>query len=717
VIDFQGIAARLLADARNIVPNWLPGGQFRGHEYVCGNIHGGSGGSFSVNMNTGKWGEFASDDQRGKDLISLYAEIHGLSNGDAAKELEPQAERLMPKYVNGKDSEPVHVQRPPNAEFQPSTFFHSRHGTPSCFWVYRDEEGPLMVVARYDHGEGKKDIVPWTFDGFKWNAKGHPAPRPLYGLDRLHALGNLPVLLVEGEKTADAAQQYFPTRPCMSWQGGVGQVNQADWSPLQGREVTIWPDNDEPGRRAAATIAGKLLALGCSVKVVDPKGWPEAWDLADGQLGGVPKGEIIAYAKAHTKAVAPPGAEPATQAPTRVQRSPPAGSQTIEQAPTPGSQTELWARYGFVTKSNGRPYCNQHNVMCAIASREDSDIYFDDFAGKIIANGAEWTDSLNIQLTVWLQKSIGLAEVNPRVVMEGVQAYAMTHRRNPLAEWMNGLVWDGVERFADLLPIGLGAVRSEYVQEVGRCFMIGMVARVLDPGCKLDCMPVFEGAQGVGKSTALKILGGKYFAEIHESITSKDFYIAISGKMLCEISELHAFKRAEIERIKGIITTATDRFRAPYDRVAADHPRACVFAGTTNLDDWNTDETGARRFWPIRCGEINGDWLRDSREQLFAEAVARYNQGVDWWRIPEAAADVQRAARRDVDPWEDLIRYHMDANPVIQVPYIIDQVLKLKPAEITNMTQKRIGKILRQNGYENRVKRDGDAIIRRWVKK
>jgi putative DNA primase/helicase len=215
-----------------------------------------------------------------------------------------------------------------------------------------------------------------------------------------------------------------------------------------------------------------------------------------------------------------------------------------------------------------------------------------------------------------------------------VQHYAFHRQRNPPKEWLESLEWDREERLWCLLSKGLGATHDDYSAAVGRCFMVGMVARVMNPGCKVDCMPIFEGSQGLGKSTALKIIGGPYFAEIHESITSKDFYLAIAGKMLCEISELHAFRRAEIERIKGIITTATDRFRVPFGTFAADHPRSCVFAGTTNLDDWNTDETGARRFWPVRCFDIDRDWLSEHRHQIFAEAVHRYVAGESWWDVP-----------------------------------------------------------------------------------
>jgi putative DNA primase/helicase len=263
----------------------------------------------------------------------------------------------------------------------------------------------------------------------------------------------------------------------------------------------------------------------------------------------------------------------------------------------------------------------------------------------------------------------------------------------------------------------MGTVLNRYTEAVGRCFMEGMVARVMRPGCKVDAMPIFEGAQGAGKSTALSIIGGEYFAEIHESITSKDFYIAITGKMLCEISELHAFRRAELERVKGIITTGTDRFRTPYGRYAVDHPRSCVFAGTTNSSDWNTDETGARRFWPVECGEIDRDWLSENRQQLFAEAVARFNRGEAWWDVPEEEAGTERKKVRDFDPWQDLMRGYMDANNAVSIPYIMENILQLAPRDQSVIAARRVGKILRQNGFQNKVQRtpSGESI-RRWIK-
>jgi hypothetical protein len=725
MIDFEAENRRLSSSAKDWLPQILPGGRFRGHEYMCGSINGGAGDSLSVNTLTGKWADFADPGTySGNDFLSLIAMARGVSNVEAAKMMGAQD---VPK-LNGSHGpapeEEVHVERPPQADFRPDMFRHPQDGTPSRFWVYRETDGaPIFVVARYDP-EGKKKLVrPWIWTGLKWRCQAPPKPRPLYNLPSLSHTAR--VLLVEGEKAADAAAHYFPARPCLTWMGGVQGWKHADWQPLAGREVTLWPDADDPGRGCMALIAARLLELGCKVWVVETDTLPDRWDLADAVAEGWDREKVVEYAKPHTKLVAPPDDEPdpfappepaAPDVPGRVQRLPPPGGQTLEPDAPEGSLRELWQSH-FVLKSSGAPYMCLANAVAAIGLIPDCNIWYDEFAHRIMLGKQEWRDENAFELTLYMQRKLGLNDIRSNVVAEAVEAYAWKHRRNPPREWLNSLIWDGTDRLRLLLSSGMGTVLNRYTEAVGRCFMEGMVARVMRPGCKVDAMPIFEGAQGAGKSTALSIIGGEYFAEIHESITSKDFYIAITGKMLCEISELHAFRRAELERVKGIITTGTDRFRTPYGRYAVDHPRSCVFAGTTNSSDWNTDETGARRFWPVECGEIDRDWLSENRQQLFAEAVARFNRGEAWWDVPEEEAGTERKKVRDFDPWQDLMRGYMDANNAVSIPYIMENILQLAPRDQSVIAARRVGKILRQNGFQNKVQRtpSGESI-RRWIK-
>lgn len=710
MIEFQSVAAAALARAEVLVPLWLPNGKKHGREWVCGDLDGAPGTSLSVNMHTGQWADFSTE-AKGGDLISLYAAIHHVSQLDAAKAL---ADEPAAPLANGHHDEPVQMHRPPNVDFQPSLFKHYKMGTPVAFWVYRDKDGPICAVARYEPQGERKQIVPWIWTGLKWHAKAPDKPRSLYGLDRLTSLTG-PVLLVEGEKTADAAQRYWPKRPCLTWMGGVAGSAHADWEPLRGREVTVWPDADDPGRECMAKVAAMLLKIDCKVRVVDPKDYADGWDLADAEASGLTGAYLVNYAKANTKEISPPATEP-PKALKRITEMPAHGTQTYEQAPPRGSLVELYQRE-FQVDHKGKPHMNQLNVVNAIRVRGDMQIYYDSFSQRIMAGEREWSDEMQARFTTFLQKEYEFSNIKPHIVEDGVKSYAFEHRRNPPQEWLNGLTWDQQPRLRDLMKTGMGASPGAYSASVGRCFMVGMVARVMEPGCKVDQMPVLEGKQGARKSTALKIIGGQYFSEIHESITTKDFLISITGKMLCEISELSAFTRNEISRIKGVISNASDRYRSPYGKHAVDHARTCVFAGTTNADDWNTDETGARRFWPIRCGEINTGWLADNREQLFAEAMWRYNAGEQWWDVPEEEAKIQQAARLEVDPWEYLVQSYCEERNDASISWVLNEILKVDPAHQTMVAQKRVGKIFRKFGFEIKSTRVNGNPVSKWQKK
>jgi putative DNA primase/helicase len=705
VQDFEALASQLLAHAETLVPEWLNYGKRRGHEWVCGDVQGNPGESFSVNLQTGKWADFASPDVKGGDLISLYAAINNLTQIEAAKKLSNGEGPFHGKKNAMREHAPVEselrvLHRPPQTKFEAGMFKHPRHGTPLNFWVYRDAQGPLFVVARYEPEGSRKQIMPWIWDSTRWIAQGPPKPRPLYGLDRLAEL-SAPVLLVEGEKTADAAQRFWPGRPCVTWCGGVGQVGVADFEPLARREVTLWPDNDGPGIKAMKQIAGVLAGMDARVKIIDPSGFPEKWDLADAEAEGRGAADLAGYAKAHTKDWESSG----------VEKKP--------KEPPPASLFGLWRDLGLLTKSNGVPYSNQANAELAVAAKvrdRKLDVYFDEFSLRMMNGKEPWTDKDTSLLTSEIQTVLQISEMRAGTVHEGVAAYAYRNGRNPVRAWLEGLTWDETERLKDFIPKAAGAKRNIYSEAVGRCFIVAMVARVLRPGCKADCMPIFEGEQGINKTKMLQALGGEYFAEVHESMMSKDFCLAISGKMLCEISELNSLRRSDVERVKGMLSTPVDRFRPPYGRISQDYPRSCVFAGTTNTDDWNSDVTGARRFWPVRCGKINLTWLKENREQLFAEAVARFLAGEKWWDVPAMEAKIEQEARYEVDEWETMTQTYLATVDTTTIHHVMISILGLKAQDLSPHNQHRMSKILRRQGFKNTVRRVGAKLERRWLR-
>ena len=210
---------------------------------------------------------------------------------DSEKMFEPlsQAERKAAGNINNAARGAWQPLLPVPSEASTPDFTHYKLGDPSHVWSYRDPQGRLLgYVLRFEMNEGYKETRPLVFcqgpEGQRqWRWKAFPAPRPLYGLERLRGQSEVPVLLVEGEKAADAARKIFPGCVAVTSPGGSNAAGKADWSPLQGRQVIVWPDADEAGSKYALQAAGMILAAGAAgVKIVEPPaGLPRGWDLAD----------------------------------------------------------------------------------------------------------------------------------------------------------------------------------------------------------------------------------------------------------------------------------------------------------------------------------------------------------------------------------------------------------------------------------------------------
>ena len=387
------------------------------------------------------------------------------------------------------------------------------------------------------------------------------------------------------------------------------------------------------------------------------------------------------------------------------------------------TDVEEHTRYG-ITYNGNKPVVNLAVVSRVLGNHPEwrGQIFYDTFLKRIFsARGTnvpiEWTDIMDSRALVWLQETFGLPNARLEDVQRAVRIIADENQRNCLQEWLTRLQWDRQPRLTDLMTKGFGAEESEYHSRVGECWLISMVARAMQPGCKVDTLPVFEGDQGAGKSSGLRILGGELFTECHEQITSKDFYSVLSGRWLVEISEMHSFNKAEVERIKGIISNQNDRYRLPYDKHASDHPRQCVFAGTTNRDDWHSDETGGRRFWPIACGTVDLVWLQQNREQLFAEAFVRYQQGESWWDVPIDEQREKIQARRQEDPWTAPIARFLENRPAVSLDEVLREGVGKLVEHQTMSDTHRVAKILRGLNYENRTERVGGVKKRLWRRK
>jgi predicted P-loop ATPase len=271
--------------------------------------------------------------------------------------------------------------------------------------------------------------------------------------------------------------------------------------------------------------------------------------------------------------------------------------------------------------------------------------------------GDIWSDADDIRTAEWLQHHYIL--VNQQVASAAVQAIAEENKFHPVREYLNALKWDGVKRLHVWLPIYLGVNQTPFVEAVGIRWMISAMARIFKPGCQADHTLLLEGRQGIKKSTALRTLAGtEWFTDHISDLDSKDSRLELHGVWIVELAELASIKRSLTEKVKSFLTATSDHFRPPYGRRTIHVPRSNVFAGSVNDATPFTDETGNRRFWPVRCGAIDIDALARDRDQLWAGALNLYRAGEHWWldsdELNQLASDEQEA-RYEPGVWDETI--------------------------------------------------------------
>ena len=306
------------------------------------------------------------------------------------------------------------------------------------------------------------------------------------------------------------------------------------------------------------------------------------------------------------------------------------------------------------------------------------------------------------QLQEWMQWQ-GLPKIGRDHVHQAVDQRAAEQAFHPVCDYLSALTWDQRPRLDTWLATYLGAADTPYTQVIGRLFLLAMVVRIFKPGSKADYMLVLEGAQGAGKSRACRVLAGDWFSDNLPDIRAKDAAQHLRGKWLIEIAELSAIGKADAEALKSFISRPEEKYRPPYGRKEVIEPRQCVFVGTTNRSTYLKDETGARRFWPIKVGRIEIDALARDRDQLFAEAVAAYRADEPWF--PNAAFErehivPEQRERFEADPWDAPIREFVKGLNRVSINEIARQALGfVADCKIGTADQRRISGVLTAMGW------------------
>jgi predicted P-loop ATPase len=370
-------------------------------------------------------------------------------------------------------------------------------------------------------------------------------------------------------------------------------------------------------------------------------------------------------------------------------------------------------RFNLQVNDRGKALSNAANVEKVL--RAHNVLTYDEFRDQVLIHWPNetrrpWRDEDATRIQTWLQNRGGMVSTAKQSVIDVCDFIARDHRTNIITEWLLGLRWDGSRRLSTWLRYAFGVPADRYHIRVGRNMLIAMVARAMHPGCKVDESMVLEGAQGTRKTQALEIIGGEHFKELIARPGTKDFAQQLRGVWLGEFSELAAFKRPEdIEEIKQFLTCRVDHYRPSYGRVERDYPRRIVFCGSTNTDKWSHDSTGARRFNPVKVQNINLSWLRDNREQLFAEAVRLYQANRTWWTYPKLEAQEQRDARIVDDTWDYRVADFLKGRSSVFVIDVLETALGVDVKDQSRAQSTRVGVLLRKLGCEPERKRvDGE---------
>lgn len=646
--DFKSAATSLLAQAESFLYKLFPLGYIEGNEFKIGSLSGEDGKSLSVNIKTGVWKDFSSG-EGGADLISLYAAKHNIKQYEALTQLGFKEKPKKPSVKN------------------------------KITYRYTDN----LEVVRLEYEDGSKTFFPQNkLTGEK---KWPEGLRPLY-IPTTYNI-NLPNLIVEGEKCAQFLSDKLKKFNVITWGGGANAVGKSNWSVLTNLEkpTYLWPDYDQAGFKAMASLNTILKKQGFkATSLIDVRKDPslepdQGLDVVDIWPKLNTEDGFIEWAKT-IKQTSIEFEKPIEQQQT------PISVKSNAILPIQSSIVE-GEDAGLATNRSGY-VCNERNVvMCLLKFKEFQNyVYFDVFYNAILIYDDELKDYRKIRdrdlsrLLIKLQ-GLGFEKLSQSTLMRALEALGFERSANHPLEWLKTLTWDKTERlkyfYRDYAIPGLYYAEDRFLtyrERLGQNMLTAMVARMCDPGCKYDNLIIWEGVEGIFKSTALKILGGRYYLSQFKDAGSNDFDLNTTGFGLVEMQELCGFNELSDAQMKAFLSTDSTTFRKAYGINAEEFRRSCILVGTTNKQKYfkDTQNDGLRRCVPIWLEKIHLNKIKEDRDQLFAEAYHLYKSGYEFWDFCDEEhkqileikhPTVSDEDNEGTDVWSSLIEIFLDSIP------------------------------------------------------
>jgi len=385
--------------------------------------------------------------------------------------------------------------------------------------------------------------------------------------------------------------------------------------------------------------------------------------------------------------------------------------------------------------SRGKPIPSLTNASRMLHSWFGRGLWRDETTGRIMCDGFDdtmphgpWTDEHTTAFRLACEQfQLRLPKDKTN---EAVENHAKRHVRNPVRERLTALAktWDGAQRVDTSLSRYWSAADTTATRAASRVFWLGLAARGIEPGCKVDTVLILCGAQGVKKSTWIELIAGDRTRASTSPIALDNEVkreMTIRGKWIVELPELDSLRRKEdIEQAKAFVTQSYADYRSPYDKYDRTWLRPCVFVGTTNDDEILRDPTGERRWMPVRVGDLNQELFVSERDQVLAEAAHRYLSGEQHWPTEAEASTLAENAehhKETGDPWEEMVESWIERKPEraygVTIASLTDSssgAIPMPKDKVDWGVAKKLSSVLRRLGFLRSRKRAGVARIYTW---
>ena len=654
------------------IKSWLPDGEEENGQWVATNPlrNDTHKGSFKINLTTGAFNDYADDDMVGRDAVTLYAKLNGLSNFESAKQiLEKYDPSYFPETYNAEviKEEWRQITRPvKNAPELPKQKnevarwpLEKKHG---------DEWLPVMWVVRIMKGDSKTDY-PYTLfsdaKNYEWRSKAlKGVPYPLYNLRSLEEKPNARVLLVEGQKVASVIKDILTSWAVVGWYGGAQSVQLSDLSMLNGREVYFSFDADTPGRQAIKKVE-KLLPDTKVHLVYPPSDVEQGWDLADAVSDGWTAEQIEEHILKDVPAVTNNVPELQTLIPCM---SP------IRFTPIDENLKYEIRSFIFVKKATGIDRTGKVNENFVLA---------DDWIGQWVEHDKQLANSImqdyttGLKQTAYDNKSEWLAAVEHRadeleipqanitdsVAKKIERAIELRGRKfNQVADFIDDIKRlypendpHILDEFLKIFTFDVERYKGESDEEYElreeksfRCyrelwhkFFIKMHGRIKGTKRKedgsyygliaTDIVPILVGGQGIGKTTLVKYLAldDMLYSDLGSGLKAKfgsaETVKKVRGKLLVEIGEMKVMKSADdVEQVKSFVSKEIADVDIKYVEQQYSTPMTCSYIGTSNPLQYLTDTTGNRRWNPVKLKNIDKQMVTSEKGQELIRRLHSY---------------------------------------------------------------------------------------------